>query len=207
NYIILQKQLAKALAEPVESLFKEGGKDTWLSIRNLLIRETEAAVSEFLDRIAGFELEKEETVEQIQQILRDRARKVVEDKAREGAGKVLSLMKDRFFALFRYDNDSLLRVWTQDEDIGAITRDALSASLKLLSNLAAIRLEEKPDNIDSVLYSLLSAASSSVDPLASSTWEEVSPEDTLISPVECMSLWTQFEGEIKDPVEQAMEAQ
>lgn len=59
-------------------------------------------------------------------------------------------------------------------------------SLKLLSDLAAIRLDEKPDRIESVLHSSLidnktvTASSSqytsrepSVDPLASSTWEEV----------------------------------
>jgi hypothetical protein len=94
KYILLQKQLAKALAEPVESLFEAGGKDTWLLIRKLLKRETEAAVSEFSDRIAGFELE-EETIEQMQQSLRDYARKLVENKAREEAGKVLIRMKDR----------------------------------------------------------------------------------------------------------------
>jgi hypothetical protein len=94
KYILLQKQLAKALAEPVESLFEAGGKDTWLLIRKLLKRETEAAVSEFSDRIAGFELE-EETIEKMQQSLRDYARKLVENKAREEAGKVLIRMKDR----------------------------------------------------------------------------------------------------------------
>lgn len=91
---LLQKQLAKALTEPVESLFEAGGKDTWLSIRKLFKRETEAAVSELLTSIAGFELD-EETVERMQQSLRDYARKVVENKAREEAGKILILMKDR----------------------------------------------------------------------------------------------------------------
>jgi protein SEY1 len=90
----LQKQLAKALVAPVESLFEEGGKDTWLSIRKLLKSETEAAVSEFSAHVAGFELE-EETVEKMQQSLRDYARKLVENKAREEAGKVLIRMKDR----------------------------------------------------------------------------------------------------------------
>lgn len=90
----MQKQLARALTEPVESLFEEGGKDTWHSIRKLLKRETETAVAEFLDSIAGFELG-EETVERMQQSLRDYARKVVENKAREEAGKILIRMKDR----------------------------------------------------------------------------------------------------------------
>lgn len=90
----MQKKLAKALAEPVESLFEAGGKDTWLSIRELLKRETEIAVSEFSASVAGFELD-EETVERMQQSLRDYARKVVENKARDEAGKILIRMKDR----------------------------------------------------------------------------------------------------------------
>lgn len=91
---LLQKQLAKALTEPVESLFEAGGKDTWLSIRKLLKRETEAVVSELLASVAGFELD-EESVERMQQSLRGYARKLVENKAREEAGKVLIRMKDR----------------------------------------------------------------------------------------------------------------
>lgn len=213
-----EKQLAKALVAPVESLFEEGGKDTWLSIRKLLKSETEAAVSEFSAHVAGFELE-EETVEKMQQSLRDYARKLVENKAREEAGKVLIRMKDRFSTVFNHDNDSLPRVWTGKEDIRAITRDARSASLKLLSDMAAIRLDEKPDQIERVLdLSLVnktSAATSSqytdreasVDPLASSTWEEVSPGDVLISPVQCKSLWRQFQGETEYTITQAIAAQ
>lgn len=60
----------------------------------------------------------------------------------------------------------------------------LLQSLKLLSVMSAIRLDEKPDKIENVLLSSLmdgtvSAQSSqksieaSHDPLASSTWEEV----------------------------------
>ncbi|KAJ1420932.1 RHD3/Sey1 [Sesbania bispinosa] len=213
-----EKQLAKALIEPVESLFEAGGKDTWLSIRKLLKLETEVAVSELLSSLDGFELE-EETVEKMQQSLRDYAKKVVENKAREEAGKILIRMKDRFSTVFNHDNDSLPRVWTGKEDIRAITRDARSASLKLLSDMAAIRLDEKPDRIESVLHSSLidktSAATSSqyisreasVDPLASSTWEEVSPGDVLITPVQCKSLWRQFQGETEYTVTQAISAQ
>ncbi|KAK7246108.1 hypothetical protein RIF29_40967 [Crotalaria pallida] len=213
-----EKQLAKALNEPVESLFEAGGKDTWLSIRKLLNRETEVAVSEFLTSIVGFELD-EETVERMQLSLRDYARKLVENKAREEAGKILIHMKDRFSTMFNHDNDSLPRVWTGKEDIRAITRDARSASLKLLSDMTAIRLDEKPDRIESVLRSALldknivatssqyASREASVDPLASSTWDEVSPQDVLITPVQCKSLWRQFQGETEYTVTQAISAQ
>ncbi|RYR72005.1 hypothetical protein Ahy_A02g006210 isoform F [Arachis hypogaea] len=89
-----QKQLAKGLIEPVESLFEAGGKDTWVSIRKLLKRETEAAVTELSACISGFELD-EETVERMQQSLRDYAKQIVANKAKEESGKILIRMKDR----------------------------------------------------------------------------------------------------------------
>ena len=61
----------------------------------------------------------------------------------------------------------------------------MSQSLKLLSDIAAIRLDEKPDRIESVLHSSLldgtvavtssqnRSREASADPLAASSWEEV----------------------------------
>ncbi|TQE03462.1 hypothetical protein C1H46_010942 [Malus baccata] len=111
------------------------------------------------------------------------------------------------------------RVWTGNEDIKSITKDARTASLKLLSTMAAIRLDEKPDNIENVLVSSLvdgtvTVSSSqnrklgpSTDPLASRSWEEVSSKDTLITPVQCKSLWRQFKAETEYSVTQAISAQ
>lgn len=78
----------------MESLLEFGGKDTWPSIRELLRRETETAISGFSTAVAGFELD-EETFNKMMQNLKEYARIVVEKKAREEAGKVLILMKDR----------------------------------------------------------------------------------------------------------------
>ncbi|KAK2394533.1 protein ROOT HAIR DEFECTIVE protein [Trifolium repens] len=61
------------------------------------------------------------------------------------------VMASWFSKLFEYDNDSTRRVWTGNEDITTITRDTRSASLKLLSVMAAIRLNDKLDNIERVL--------------------------------------------------------
>ncbi|KAK7850241.1 protein root hair defective 3 like protein 2 [Quercus suber] len=200
------KQLTLALNEPVESLLEAGRRDTWASIRKLLKRETEVVVSDFSKTIAGFEL-KQTTVDSMVQNLRDYAINLVRKKAREDAGKVLICMKDRFSTVFKQDNDSMPRVWTGKEDIRAITKDARSASLRLLSVLAAIRLSENPDKIENVLFSSLMdgavavpssqdrSIKASADPLASSTWEE------------CKSLWRQFIAETEYTVTQAVSAQ
>ncbi|CAA6667202.1 unnamed protein product [Spirodela intermedia] len=192
-----QNRLTDALGEPVESLFEAAENDAWASIRTLFNCEAGAAMSRFSDALSGFELE-QEVMENMK-------------KAREEAGKVLIRMKDRFSTVFSHDNDSMPRIWTGKEDIRQITRDARSA---LLSVMAVIRLDEKPDKVGSILYSNLldgplaqeHGAGPSVDPLMSSTWVEVSPRNVLISPVQCKSIWRQFKVETAYTVSQAISA-
>ncbi|KAG5619278.1 hypothetical protein H5410_019102, partial [Solanum commersonii] len=199
---LYETKLNEALAGPVEALLDGAGDDTWPAIRKLLQRETDTAVSGFAAALSGFEMD-EESRDNMVSRLKDYARGVVEAKAKEEAGRVLSRMKDRFSTLFSHDQDSMPRIWTGKEDIRAITKTARSASLKLLSVMAAVRLEDEGDSIDKILIVALvdgkSGASSksitSVDPLASSTWDEVPPSKTLITPVQCKSLWRQFKTE------------
>ncbi|KAK7389625.1 hypothetical protein VNO78_24819 [Psophocarpus tetragonolobus] len=211
-----EEKLKQALSGPVEALLDGANSDTWSSIRNLLRRETESAVSGFSAALTGFDMD-EETRQNMILSLEDYARGLVEGKAREEAGRVLIRMKDRFTMLFSHDSDSMPRVWTGKEDIRAITKTARSASLKLLSVMAAIRLDDdNADNIEKVLaVALVDSSSGSagtrsitmVDPLASSSWEQVSSSKTLITPVQCKSLWRQFKTETEYSVSQAISAQ
>ncbi|XP_049356180.1 protein ROOT HAIR DEFECTIVE 3 isoform X2 [Solanum verrucosum] len=212
---LYETKLNEALAGPVEALLDGAGDDTWPAIRKLLQRETDTAVSGFAAALSGFEMD-EESRDNMVLRLKDYARGVVEAKAKEEAGRVLSRMKDRFSTLFSHDQDSMPRIWTGKEDIRAITKTARSASLKLLSVMAAVRLEDEGDSIDKILIVALvdgkpGASSSksiiSVDPLASSTWDEVPPSKTLITPVQCKSLWRQFKTETEYVVSQAIAAQ
>ncbi|KAI3989302.1 hypothetical protein MKX01_004851 [Papaver californicum] len=204
-------KLNKALAEPVESLLDAASSETWPSIRNLLQRETKTAVSGFTGALSGFDIN-DSTLDEMVANLERYARSVVETKAREEAGRVLIRMKDRFATLFSRDSDSMPRVWTGKEDIRGITKAARSASLKLLSVMAVLRLEEDADSIENTLALALVDTNAnkkvtSVDPLASSTWEEVSAEKTLITPVQCKTLWRQFKTETEYSVSQAIAAQ
>lgn len=207
---LYETKLNEALAGPVEALLDGAGDDTWPAIRKLLQRETDTAVSGFAAALSGFEMD-EESKDNMVLRLKDYARGVVEAKAKEEAGRVLIRMKDRFSTLFSHDQDSMPRIWTGKEDIRAITKTARSASLKLLSVMAAVRLEDEGDSIDKTLIVALvdgkAGASSSVDPLASSTWDEIPPSKTLITPVQCKSLWRQFKTETEYVVSQAIAAQ
>ncbi|GKC27082.1 root hair defective 3-like protein, partial [Tanacetum coccineum] len=185
--------------------------DTWPAIRKLLSRETETAVSEFSFALSGFEMDEKDKDEMISK-LKNYARGVVEGKTREEAAKVLYRMKERFTSLFNHDNDSMPRVWSGKEDIRAITKTARSSSLKLLSVLAAIRLDEETDTIgDTLVLTLVDpkkgTGKSTSDPLASSTWEEIPATKTLITPVQCKSLWTQFQRETEYTITQAIASQ
>ncbi|KAF0889341.1 hypothetical protein E2562_023644 [Oryza meyeriana var. granulata] len=209
-----KEKLRKVLTEPVESLFDAAGHTTWASIRNLFKRETEAILPEFRKNLAGFEMESASSEGMVSN-LRDYARSIVENKAKEEAGKVLMHMKERFTTVFSHDKDSIPRVWTGKEDVRAIAKDARSAALKLLSVMAAIRWDEKPDRIENILTSTLldgsvtskGASASSSDPLASTTWEDVSPKYTLITPSQCKSLWKQFKTETEFTITQAVSTQ
>nr|XP_043638336.1 protein ROOT HAIR DEFECTIVE 3-like [Erigeron canadensis] len=210
---LYESKLSEALNGPVETLLQATNDDTWPAIRKLYQRETQTAVSACSAALSGFEM-KEESKNEILLQLETYARNVVEKKAKEEAGRVLYLMKERFTNIFNHDNDQMPRVWSGKEDIRAITRTARSSSLKLLSVLAAIRLDGDPDKIaDTLLLTLLDPqkvavkSSSSNDPLASSTWEKVPTSRTLITPVQCKSLWSQFQRETEYTVTQAISAQ
>ncbi|KAK1377994.1 hypothetical protein POM88_024738 [Heracleum sosnowskyi] len=83
--------------------------------------------------------------------------------------------------------------------------------------MAVIHLDEREDNIETVLSSLLDGVAvaspryrnvgTSGDPLASSTWDEVPLEETHITHVQCKSLWRQFRMETEYTITQALSAQ
>ncbi|KAA8541377.1 hypothetical protein F0562_025353 [Nyssa sinensis] len=196
-----KEKLDNALSGPVKYIFDSAGYDTWQKIRELLGRKAESAVSGFSVALSAFDMD-EQTKGELLVTLKDYANTVVEAKAKEGAGRILISMKDKFAASFNHDS----RVWSGEEDIPAITETARSASLKWLSIMAAIRLDDRPDNIKNTLFDALLSADELYDTLASSTWEEVPLSKTLIAPLQCRSLWGQFKEETKYIVNQAMAA-
>lgn len=212
---LYEKKLNEALLGPVEALLDGAGDDTWSAIRKLYRSETDSAVSEFTEALSKFNLD-EESKSKMLSSLENYARGLVVSKTKEEAARVLIHMKDRFLTLFSQDSDLMPRVWTGKEDIRAITKTARTSSLKLLSVMAAIRLDDQTDNIDQTLALALVEAKSakpgnrsitSIDPLASSTWDMVPASNTLITPVQCKSLWRQFKAETEYTVTQAIAAQ
>ncbi|KAI5422647.1 protein ROOT HAIR DEFECTIVE 3 [Lathyrus oleraceus] len=211
-----EEKLKLALSGPVEALLDGANSDTWPSVRSLFKREMASAVLGFSAALNAFDMDEEARQNMILS-LENFARGVVEGKAKEEAGRVLIRMKDRFTMLFSHDSDSMPRVWAGKEDIRAITKTARSASLKLLSVMAVLRLDDgDKDDIEKTLaVALLDSSSGAVknrsitasDPLATSSWEQIPPAKTLITPVQCKSLWRQFKMETEYSVSQAISAQ
>ncbi|XVE99555.1 hypothetical protein REPUB_Repub03eG0209100 [Reevesia pubescens] len=181
-----EEGLNKAFSKPLESLFENPNGDTWPSIRKLLTSEIEIAISSASVDISSFELELEKRNKMIQD-LRDYARNVVERKAREEAGKVLHPMTVSY------------------KEKKHKKSSGMHTSLRLLSVMAIMRLDEKPDKIEKMLFSSLMNGKASSKTLSSSTWPKVSPKDTLITPAKCNSLWERFQAEIS-PFVQAFTA-
>ncbi|KAH8492682.1 hypothetical protein H0E87_022054 [Populus deltoides] len=209
------KQFTDVLADEVQSLFEAGEADTWVSVRNLLASKTAVAESELSNAHVDFELPRSEIDTRLG-YLKENARSVVERKARESAAtrRVLMRMKDRFAKVFNHDGNSKSGAWTTEQNIEEIERNALSASLKILEIMAAIRLNQTTDQIEHVLFASLMDGNGAVpasgappDLLTSNAWEEVSPNATLLTPVECKSLWMQFKADIKYIMNQATSAQ
>lgn len=82
----------------MEALLDGASDDTWPSIRKLLQRESEAAVSGFSTALSGFEMDEQDQDRMISS-LEDYARGIVEGKAKEEAGRVMIRMKDRYWFL------------------------------------------------------------------------------------------------------------
>ncbi|KAL3720856.1 hypothetical protein ACJRO7_005633 [Eucalyptus globulus] len=191
-----KERLDEALSGPVRALLAQANSETWSAIRKLLSREIESAVSRFSGALSDFDMD-EQSKEKLLAGIKDHARGVVEAEAREKAPQVLLYMKGQFVTLFSYDADHMQR------------------SLKVLSVMAAVRLDDERDNIERTLSAALLDTKpnatvrsiATVDPLAFGIWKEIPSSETLITPDKCKSLWRQFEAETEYTITTAISAQ
>lgn len=219
-----KKQVEDSIAEPAASLLDAASPDTWPSIRKLLDHENQVASAGLAKAMAGFEPSREEEATAVTG-LSNYARSIVEKKAREEAAQALIRMKDRFNNVFGRDHDSLPRVWSEEHDVRAITKDARVAALKLLAVIAALRLCSKAphDGVEAALMTLVKESEATAEDssesasgrdsqagsnaLASSTWPGITSADTIFTPGQCRSLWRQFKAETEYTISQALSAQ
>ncbi|TQD84623.1 hypothetical protein C1H46_029825 [Malus baccata] len=184
------EQIVASLTSQIDAEFGCGGEHMWVSIRRIFKLETENAISRLLPIKVSFELD-QKAFNAMEQDLINLARNVVEQKARENIveGKVLAQMKKRFSRVFCYDSNSQPRVWKGMNEIAAATKEASSASLKILAVMATIDMDEKPNYVEEILFSCLMEETEDALP---SSWQNVSSRDTIFTPRTCQQLWDLF---------------
>ncbi|GJP31938.1 hypothetical protein CLOM_g16436 [Closterium sp. NIES-68] len=154
-----EKSLSDAISEPIAALLEAVTDNTWRDIRAVFFHEVDGACSEVEQAVAGFDMGGEEQA-RMKAAVEAAGRRVVEERVRRESGHALSLMKDRFFAVFSQDDQGLPRKWTDGDDIKAIAFDARRAALRLLAVVAAMRLDTVDDSIEPTLLSLLGEGAS-----------------------------------------------
>ncbi|KAK1421913.1 hypothetical protein QVD17_24641 [Tagetes erecta] len=178
-----------------------------MKFKDIIYKETATLVSEFTSALSGLKLDKQQHEDLISKVKKNYGKGLVEGKAREEAGKVKYLMMKRFEQNFRIGDDKWPRDWTKNHDIPAIAKTSRSSTLRLLSMLAAIRLDGETDTIWETLVEATKETSTSHHLLAGNTWKEVPDTKTLTTPAQCNSLWDEFEKETEYLITQASHIQ
>ncbi|KAI4354152.1 hypothetical protein L6164_003045 [Bauhinia variegata] len=186
----LEAKLKEEIQEHVRHLLCEETDPTWSKIREYLTRKTELTLSSLDNALSKFSNEevRREKIEKMQKHAKD----VVKNKARQESFNAKNHMIIRFGKLFKYECDSR-RDWRGDP-------------LKVLTGLAAIRLEESDtDNVEDALFSTLSHSkgSNTSNVLDSPNWKEIPYSRILITPIQCKLLWKDYLVEAKEIVNQA----
>ncbi|KAG0557827.1 hypothetical protein KC19_11G159900 [Ceratodon purpureus] len=215
-----EKHLEDGIGESVAALLDAAPPDSWASIRELVASEIDRATAALATALKGYEPSREEEAGILKGVSKH-SRTIVEAKDREATSQALIRMKDRFQSTFGHDEDSLPRVWGDEHDIRAITKAARISALKMLAVIAALRLNPgaTEDGVEDALLSLVNDSDASSESsessnrgspsnaLASSAWPGVAPEDTMLTPTQCRSLWRQFRAETEYAISQALSAQ
>ncbi|XP_047339786.1 protein ROOT HAIR DEFECTIVE 3-like [Impatiens glandulifera] len=196
---LYKEKLRDATREPLEAILGYPWSQTWPNIRELLATQSKEIADDYYQAMSRYGAEQETSLDDIQTQFQGYLRQIIVAKAKTEAPKVTNLMQDRFITMFLQDPDSMPRSWDADNiDINKIIRIAKTQSLKMLAVMAAIRLEsENGDQIEDTLsMAFLGDEDDHEHPsygaLASTTWNGISKEDTLLSPIKCASMWKHF---------------
>ncbi|CAI5464782.1 unnamed protein product [Closterium sp. Yama58-4] len=199
-----EASLSDAISEPIAALLEAVTDNTWRDIRAVFFHQLDAACSDVEQAVAGFQLGEDEQA-RLKGTVEAAGRKVVEERVKRESQHALSLMKDRFFAVFSQDDQGLPRKWTEGDVIKAIAFDARKAALRLLAVVAAMRLDTVDDSIEPTLFP------AQIPPLHTfsppSPARQVAPDCTFLTPGQCRALWGKFKAETQYVVAQAMQTQ
>ena len=212
-----RKALEKAVAAPLEQLFRELPAGLWGSVRAAVEARLGPAERALRASLAGFGLPGTEEADLVA-LLGETAEEAAQAQAEAAARDVGPRLKAAFEAQFSREPSGMPRAWGAGVDVAAVALAAREAAARALARLAvnsaategAKGWEEAQGAVERDLVALGagSGASGGAAPacFASNEWPAAAGRP-LLSPVECKQAWGRLESDIGFLVGQALQAQ
>ncbi|WVO15942.1 protein SEY1 [Cryptococcus depauperatus] len=136
----IERNVKRALSEPVEVALSQPSNDMWDVILTTYTEVTEAAESAYLKKAKSYNCSEEENIESLTS-LRARnwlaLRRKLDEQTSDAT--ILATLRGKFEENFRYDEHGVPRVWKPDDNIEAAFRKAKDETLELLPLYATIK--------------------------------------------------------------------
>ncbi|KAK7005902.1 RHD3/Sey1 [Favolaschia claudopus] len=154
---LIERNLKKQIAEPVELALNKAAPDMWDNILRTFKQTLDKAESSYLTKATSFDCTDEENAASLA-ALRRRAWQALRDKIDEQTAEpvILGKLRGHFEERFRYDETGVPRVWKPEDDIDGTFKKAKDDTLDL------IPLYSKIQPVDSSLEYVLPADSIAV---------------------------------------------
>ncbi|KAL1538426.1 protein ROOT HAIR DEFECTIVE 3-like isoform X3 [Salvia divinorum] len=178
----LRDELSISLTTKVLNAVRDGSvRDKWGCIRSFMETENETAKTA---AVGIFGSENEQIVSDLEKHARDRVVATFKDESLN----VDQLMRERFILALAMGGNTM-----------STKEEAYRQCLDMLSTMAVIRLDDAYDVVQTVLRSELLMDANSNDGIFLSpvTWENVPLQMTLITPLRCKEIWTNFKQEME----------
>ena len=214
-----RKALEKAVAAPLEQLFRDLPEGLWESVRAAVGARLEPAERDLRSALAGFGLPGEEEAALVA-LLAETAEEAGQSQAEAAARDVGPRLKAAFDARFSREPSGMPRVWGASADVAAVALAAREEAGRALSRLAVNSSsasagkkggEEALAEVERDLLALATGGSvgggvASPACFTRNEWPAAAGLP-LLSPVDCKQAWGRLEADIGFLVGQAIQAQ
>ena len=210
-----RKALEKAVAAPLEQLFRELPAGLWGSVRAAVEARLSPAERALRAALAGFGLPGAEEAELVA-LLGETAEEAAQAQAEAAARDVGPRLMAAFEAQFSREPSGMPRVWGARVDVAAVALAAREAAARALARLAVNSVasegakggKEAQGEVERDLLALGTGAGAAGGAacFASNEWPAAAGRP-LLSPVECKQAWGRLESDIGFLVGQALQAQ
>eukprot|EP01119_Soliformovum_irregulare_P011576 TRINITY_DN2914_c0_g1_i1.p1 TRINITY_DN2914_c0_g1~~TRINITY_DN2914_c0_g1_i1.p1 ORF type:complete len:755 (-),score=268.17 TRINITY_DN2914_c0_g1_i1:49-2313(-) len=142
----IKTQFNTTVLKPLDKILENPVPEMWSQIRDNF-KAGKEKLSQFLqDRLQGYELSEEETVERLEELQMNSFTQLKE-KFQEKAKYLPFLMSKKFEQLFNLDENQLPRRWKPTDDIKSFFLTAREKTESLLEQFSLLRLQDEHDSL------------------------------------------------------------